>query len=1569
MLAGDSSANATVSSVCMTQAVTQPLRFTLHVLVPTHQLFSQTLPKKIRQLWRLIRFGSYLRSNVNNIRNVFEPNKPHVGYDIIIIATGYEPDSTVQEAQFRSLLKEEAQVVAVWLPISGGGPTLDTLRAYRLAKARIPDLDEQWKRGKKIAIILNAGEGRRDSPLTQSENNSRGAIRIGGQISRDNAQIPLTLLNITYAQNAIFAASNPDGQYLDVFYANQTYLPNTDISASPPRAPLVKFASIIQSPEQLTAETIQELGVYEVGADGHAIRNLPKGTFQSVEAARAWLKNVQEQGHKVAYSLGSHRIRRDFFQVLDTYFGGHLSDQSLSLQPPDIVITLLCIQNAYERAPADEWNAIASGADLWRVISHYAEPSFQMVLSRVPHHRSILDFYLSARVQFGENPKDWFGLFGIGKDVFWWRYRWPLSILNGQLLMLSDFSGEHTQVASNGRTIVRPTTSEDTQEAQILRQLHGISCPLANSIFGSVTVSASGVRSDTGKKVTFKDLRNGITIDGVFLQGSIVLNSQLPSGSRVMRSVVDHRQGELDAQNSFVERSSGDRLVARESLVYNVVNKNPLEAAGTTVADIFRPSIPEYRDRGLVPGQTRMWIDFRHDASQYDEAILPRNSYSFRQLREMRSDPTLDEEVRQRIQLELKMKQALLPDFQSSSQKTVLVVGSQGFLGKKIYKIFSKSFMRVIGTSYSKSTVYSYRLDATNEAEVKACIERFHPDIVIYAAGEANPKRAEEDSERAWMLNAGAMRLFAKYFSGHFIYISSDYVFDGRYPPYQTGDTPNPLNFYGQTKLDGEQETLNSFPKASVIRAGLLYGFNDVNDRSTFVSEIVHQLDQGDIVHVEDSQIRHPTLIDEVASLALSIAHQENTGIFHLSGEPLTKYEMARVIADVYYHMFPQSIQDNPFDRLLERLVPTVLVDMANRPHNAELVTSTPVVPFALGIRRAIRGLSNRLKGGSFSQTQKVFHEGSWVVRKEAYAQGREKLLREIEWLQNLPKHLQSHFPFILSSIITPEDVAYEMPFYDMPTLAQLIIEEEWTADQVQRRLKTILDFYVAGFSNVKREPAPPNYAANFLIQKIVDRLDETARLAPEVFPALISGDEISINGQCYRNIHIVLDIVKRNPGLLRKLQPPMFSFFHGDFHFDNMLTSKDDNFAFVLVDPRGDRLGDPLYDAAKLLHSIIGKYDILNYDLHRAFVSESQSGPSITMFYPTDRVAWKVYQTLEKGLAPLLYGCGFIDPFSMDDPYWLDRLAFTHAALFASDTAFHLKGDKKEERAIGIYATGVILLNEFLDFVQGRQDEYHGFRYPAQTLQGFPHLGSGLPGLLPPEIAEPTRDAFDALRDFLVQRDPLPANADAVVILGDDLTRVPKSASTILKGIRREHGLRVHYIVTSSGYKNILTSRGVTSSKIIVRDNAHNVEENAHLIYDALRDKDIHTVVVMHSPLLQRRTQVAMQKEFGPSVKVISYAPYIPSLDEPEFGWSIEEWMRRSLFVAVEETRYSLEDTALPVPILRAGLTITLALEKDTSIPIYMRRQIKAWTAAFQAALAKHEMFSPAAHLLSEEV
>jgi dTDP-4-dehydrorhamnose reductase len=114
------------------------------------------------------------------------------------------------------------------------------------------------------------------------------------------------------------------------------------------------------------------------------------------------------------------------------------------------------------------------------------------------------------------------------------------------------------------------------------------------------------------------------------------------------------------------------------------------------------------------------------------------------------------------------------------------------------------------------------------------------------------------------------------------IYISTDYVFDGTKPePYETDDRPNPINFYGQTKLDGELAIKELMEKYQIIRTSWVFGANGSN----FVRTMVRLGKEREEIRVVTDQVGSPTYTVDLANLIAEMVGSDSYGIYHATNE------------------------------------------------------------------------------------------------------------------------------------------------------------------------------------------------------------------------------------------------------------------------------------------------------------------------------------------------------------------------------------------------------------------------------------------------------------------------------------------------------------------------------------------------------------------------------------------------------------------------------------------------------------------------------------------------------------
>ena len=238
----------------------------------------------------------------------------------------------------------------------------------------------------------------------------------------------------------------------------------------------------------------------------------------------------------------------------------------------------------------------------------------------------------------------------------------------------------------------------------------------------------------------------------------------------------------------------------------------------------------------------------------------------------------------------------------------VLLTGASGLLGRQIYECLKKSNWEVMGLAYSRGGGELVKADLLDSERMRQIMTDFKPAIVIHSAAERRPDKVQKDEGKARGLNVTATQELTRLCQevGSFIvYISTDYVFDGTSPPYRHDDAPNPLNTYGQLKLDGEKAVSNYIDSA-IVRVPILYGPVETLDESA-VTILFKALLSNEPAPMSDYERRYPTHTRDIGvfleTFSSKILADKETcrGPWHFgSSEVLTKYDMVLIMARVF---------------------------------------------------------------------------------------------------------------------------------------------------------------------------------------------------------------------------------------------------------------------------------------------------------------------------------------------------------------------------------------------------------------------------------------------------------------------------------------------------------------------------------------------------------------------------------------------------------------------------------------------------------------------------------------------
>ena len=233
----------------------------------------------------------------------------------------------------------------------------------------------------------------------------------------------------------------------------------------------------------------------------------------------------------------------------------------------------------------------------------------------------------------------------------------------------------------------------------------------------------------------------------------------------------------------------------------------------------------------------------------------------------------------------------------------ILVTGANGLLGQKLTSLLcTDPEIEVIATtrgklSYTLINGRFEKLDVTQEVEVERVINSIKPDVVIHTAAMTQVDQCETEQATCWLNNATAVEYIVKACekSGALlIHISTDFIFDGSHGPLEETATPNPISYYGQSKLEGERIVQKSTLRWAILRTVLVYGVTKDMSRSNIVLWVKKSLEEGKSINVVNDQWRTPTLAEDLAMGCMLAAKKRAKGIYNISGsEMMTPYDIA----------------------------------------------------------------------------------------------------------------------------------------------------------------------------------------------------------------------------------------------------------------------------------------------------------------------------------------------------------------------------------------------------------------------------------------------------------------------------------------------------------------------------------------------------------------------------------------------------------------------------------------------------------------------------------------------------
>ena len=230
----------------------------------------------------------------------------------------------------------------------------------------------------------------------------------------------------------------------------------------------------------------------------------------------------------------------------------------------------------------------------------------------------------------------------------------------------------------------------------------------------------------------------------------------------------------------------------------------------------------------------------------------------------------------------------------------ILITGASGLIGSKLNFILGKRF-DIIATNRTGNNGM-VKMDITDKDNVFSVIKKSKPNFIIHSAVLNNVDYCELHNEEAWKTNVEGTRNVAQAAANNgikLVYISTEYVFDGKNGPYSETDNPNPLGYYAKTKYEGEKITSSICKKWIITRTTVPYGYDTrINN---FALWLINELKNNRPVRIVNDQYSSPTLTDNFSDIMGKLIEKNKEGIYHISGpDVINRYDFSLKIAEIF---------------------------------------------------------------------------------------------------------------------------------------------------------------------------------------------------------------------------------------------------------------------------------------------------------------------------------------------------------------------------------------------------------------------------------------------------------------------------------------------------------------------------------------------------------------------------------------------------------------------------------------------------------------------------------------------
>lgn len=286
------------------------------------------------------------------------------------------------------------------------------------------------------------------------------------------------------------------------------------------------------------------------------------------------------------------------------------------------------------------------------------------------------------------------------------------------------------------------------------------------------------------------------------------------------------------------------------------------------------------------------------------------------------------------------------------SKKLIFVTGGSGLLGSKFNKDSFEEY-NITKTFNRNPENNCISLDITNHSDVLAKLKSSNPDLIIHSAALTNVDYCEDHQNEAYEINVKGTENIVKAcekIDCKLIYVSTDFVFDGKKGMYCEDEKTNPLGYYALTKLQGEEVVQNSNLNYAISRTSVLYGWHR---QANFVTWVINELKSENEINIVTDHYNSPTFADNAADAMIKIFEKDKEGIYHIAGdERISRFDFAKNIAEVF----------NLDKNLINPIKSSEFIQKAKRPKDSSLSVEKARKDLKIKMLNTLEGLKEMKK-------------------------------------------------------------------------------------------------------------------------------------------------------------------------------------------------------------------------------------------------------------------------------------------------------------------------------------------------------------------------------------------------------------------------------------------------------------------------------------------------------------------------------------------------------------------------------------------------------------------------------